>query len=354
MGKWLVVLYTILMAISTNAQVTAPSYSNEYLNIGVGARALALGNSSLADPIPEEAGFWNPSFLTNLDSGRHLSLMHSEYFGGVASFDYVAYSSNWNESLNASLSLIRLGVDDIPDTRLLYDASGRIDYNQIDFFSAADYALILSGARKFSSLGDLSLGANVKLIYRRAGDFASAYGMGMDIGTFKQVGEFVVSAMIKDVFSTFTIWSHSQELLDEVYASTGNSLNKSSTELTLPQVQLGLSRSLFSTEDLNLKSMMGVQTTFDGKRNTLINSKLVSIDPALGFELGYKEIVFVRTGFSKFQKVFLLDEWRAEWSFGSGINYKALKFHYALNRSNGFLSSHYSHSVSLNLRLNSQ
>jgi hypothetical protein len=37
-------------------------------------------------------------------------------------------------------SAIRFGVDDIPDTRFLYDANGAINYDNIRFFSAADYA----------------------------------------------------------------------------------------------------------------------------------------------------------------------------------------------------------------------
>ena len=43
---------------------------------------------------------------------------------------------------------IRFGVDDIPNTLNLVDADGNVNYDRITYFSVADYALLLSLAKK--------------------------------------------------------------------------------------------------------------------------------------------------------------------------------------------------------------
>ena len=42
--------------------------------------------------------------------------------------------------------------------------------------------------------------------------------------------------------------------------------------------------------------------TFDGKRNTVISSNPISIDPHLGLEASIKDVFFVRAGITNFQK----------------------------------------------------
>jgi hypothetical protein len=70
-------------------------------------------------------------------------------------------------------------VDNIPNTIELIDADGNINYDRITSFSAADYAFIFSYARKLAVPG-LTIGGNAKVIYRKVGDFASAWGFGLD------------------------------------------------------------------------------------------------------------------------------------------------------------------------------
>ena len=45
----------------------APKYSNEFLAIGVGADALGLGNSVVAQTGGVMSGYWNPAGLTKVD-----------------------------------------------------------------------------------------------------------------------------------------------------------------------------------------------------------------------------------------------------------------------------------------------
>ena len=88
------------------------------------------------------AGYWNPAGLMNISTQYEGVLMHAEYFAGIAKYDYAALAIQTDSSSRLGFSLIRFAVDDIPDTRFLYNANGAVDYNNIRFFSAADYGFI--------------------------------------------------------------------------------------------------------------------------------------------------------------------------------------------------------------------
>ena len=61
------------------------SYSNEFLNIGVGARSHAMSGAVEASVNDINAAYWNPAGLSNIKSSLQLGVMHSEWFGGVGS-----------------------------------------------------------------------------------------------------------------------------------------------------------------------------------------------------------------------------------------------------------------------------
>src|SRR5690606_13896393 len=120
------------------------------------------------------AAYWNPAGLTGLEGRLDMGLMHAEYFASIAQYDYAAAAMPIDAVSTAGVTLIRFGVDDILDTSELIDQDGNVNYDRIKKFSAADYALLLSYARKHSRWDGVSYGGNVKIIYRGIGDFAKA------------------------------------------------------------------------------------------------------------------------------------------------------------------------------------
>ena len=46
-------------------------YSNEFLNIGAGARGLAMGGAQVASANDATAGYWNPAGLTGVKDLLH-------------------------------------------------------------------------------------------------------------------------------------------------------------------------------------------------------------------------------------------------------------------------------------------
>lgn len=84
-----------------------------------------------------------------METPRQASFMHSEYFAGIAKYDYGSFATSVQDNTAViGASVLRFGVDDIPDTSELIDADGNINYDRVKKFSAADYAFIFSYARK--------------------------------------------------------------------------------------------------------------------------------------------------------------------------------------------------------------
>lgn len=112
------------------AQTIAPKYSNEFLKIGVGARAFAMGGGMTAIAEDVTAGYWNPAGLIALPRNYEVSVMHSEYFASIAKYDYAGFSAKIDSVSRIGFTFIRLGVDDIPNT-LNFKEGNTFNYSNI-------------------------------------------------------------------------------------------------------------------------------------------------------------------------------------------------------------------------------
>src|SRR4026209_2195375 len=222
------------MFISQNSQGQFRKYSNEFLNIGAGARGLAMGSAQVASVNDGTAGYWNPAGLVGVKDHPQLNLMHAEYFAGIGKYDYasIAFPSS-NKKRTFAITGLRFAVDDIMNTLFLVEPDGSINYNNIQSFSSADYAFIFSYAQKWkeSAKRNIHFGMNAKVIHRSVGKFAKAWGFGLDAGLqiFSKHWKFGVSA--RDITTTFNAWSFSfTEKEKQVLYLTKNEIPVKSTE----------------------------------------------------------------------------------------------------------------------------
>ena len=352
---WAMVLFFKPMGVFSQAK-----YSNEFMTLGAGARGLGLANTQVALCKDVTAGYWNPAGLANVEQQYQLALMHAEYFAGIAKYEYAAFSYRIDERQALGFSVIRFGVDDIPNTTQLIDKQGNIRYDLITRFSAADWGILLSYARTFEQIKGLSFGGNFKIIRRRIGHFAGAWGFGLDAGLQYEIKKWTIGLVVKDITSTFNMWSYNlSEEMKEVFASTGNELPENGLEYTLPRLLIGAGRSFDLKKGFTITGAIDLDMSFDGRRNELLSSKAVNLSPHLGVEFGYKNTVFLRAGIGNFQKEtkITLDETKeittCQINAGVGFCIKNIAtIDYAYCNLGNVSAAIYSHIFSLKLALN--
>ena len=349
--------------------LSAQKYSNEFLSIGLGARAQSLGGAMVANVNDATASFWNPAGLTGIQNDLQVGAMHAEWFGGIGKYDYAGFGLKLKDQPRyLGFSFIRFGVDGIPNTLTLFENDGSINYNNITEFSAADYAFFANYAQKFEKIG-LSIGATPKIVHRIVGKFANSWGFGVDLGVQYQMKKhFQFGLMLKDLTTTFNAWNFNFDSTERAVLNlTGNEVPIRSFEITKPQIILGAAFTHRfplgkpKTEEGKRQRTLGLMTelnftiTTDGKRNTLVSANPFSIDPSFGLELDFDNLIFLRTGINNFQRFKNIDDQTQltlQPNFGVGLRIYAIRIDYALTNLGGSSGVLPSHIFSLRLDIN--
>ncbi|HUR31280.1 MAG TPA: PorV/PorQ family protein, partial [Saprospiraceae bacterium] len=307
-------------------------YSNEFLTLGVGARAHGMGGAVAASVSDLSASYWNPAGMTSISSVAQFHAMHAEWFAGIAQYDQLSFGKRLNPDHESygSISLIRMGIDNIPNTLRLIGPDGSINYDRVTAFSAADYAAFVSYARKLGQ-GNWYAGGSIKIIHRSIGAFGKSWGFGADVGVQYRKEKFVLALMGRDLTTTFNNWTFS--LSDEekqIFTQTGNEIPSSTLEQTLPAFILAGAYTLGVGQKSKLLFELDLDITTDGKRNTLISSEAISVAPHLGTEFNLNNRIFLRAGISNFQKVKdIIDPEQTDWTLqpNAGIGLKLGRLH---------------------------
>lgn len=303
------------------------------MTIGVDAAALGMSNAVTAFSSDVNSGYWNPAGLLKIEDGE-ASLMHASYFANIAQYDYAAYAKKVDDRSAWGVSLIRFGVDDILNTTQLIDSQGNIDYNRISLFSTADYGLTFSYARQPKLLEGFQYGVNAKIIRRIIGEFASSWGFGFDFGLQYENNNWNYGVMLRDITTTYNIWAIDEDKYNDIKdaVTDQNQEKPESTEITLPKAQFGISKKFDFHSDYSLLTAVNLNMQF-AQTNDIFSSKGLSIDPALGLEFGYIDLVFLRAGVGNFQNVSQIDggtKVNFQPNMGLGFKYKGIQVDYAL------------------------
>jgi hypothetical protein len=355
-------LALVAITISAGASAQFRKYSNEFLNIGAGARGLSMGSAQVASVKDGTSGYWNPAGLTGVKDQPNLNIMHAEYFAGIGKYDYasIALPTSGNKR-TIGISALRFAVDDIMNTLFLVEPDGTINYNNIQSFSSADYAFLFSFAQKLkeSANKNVSFGVNAKVIHRNVGKFAKAWGFGLDAGLQIHSGKWQFGITGRDITTTFNAWSFNfTEREKEVLYLTNNEIPVKSTEMTAPRLVLGVARDVKLGQKTSLLAEANFDLTFDGRRNTVVSADPVSIDPKMGLEFNFNEVFFVRGGINNFQKALADGDtmnqkkvWIYQPSAGAGFRIQNVKIDYAFSNLANQSNPLFTHVFSLQLDL---
>lgn len=328
-------------------------YSNEFMNIGVDAAALGMANAVTSSTHDVNSGYWNPAGLVGIKESQ-VALMHASYFANIAQYDYAAYGNSIDDKSAWGVSLIRFGVDDILNTTELIDDQGNVDFNRVSKFSTADYGFTFSYARKLP-LDGLQYGVNAKIIRRIIGNFANSWGFGVDVGFKYNKNKWDIGLMLRDITTTNNIWNIDEDEYAKIQSAVEgqNQEKPESIEITLPKAQLGISRKFEYNYDYTFLPAINFNVEF-ARTNDIVSSDFASVAPAVGFEFGYTDLVFLRTGFGNFQNVTQIDN-TTKLSFqpnvGVGFKYKGIQIDYALTDLGDQSAALYSNIFSLKVDL---
>ena len=352
MKKYL--FFITLLSVFGNAQIVR-KYSNEFLNIGAGARGLAMGGAVISNQNDVYAPMWNPAGLTEVERDWQGAAMHAEYFESIAKYDYISFAKALDSKNGVlGISIVRLGIDNILNTTQMIDSEGNIDYDKITKFSTSDYAGIISYAFHPGGKQKLSVGVNAKIVYRNIGKFANGFGFGLDLGAiYKTDSGYQLGAMLRDATTTVNFWTINQkELSAVVNGEEFNPAPKDKMEITMPKLNMGISKNFELNRDLEFLPEAGVNVDF-AKTAALISTDFASITPYLGAELSFQKMIFVRAGVNKFQNVTDIEDLKRKVTFqpsaGIGVRYRGLTLDYAITSTGIGGSNYFSNFFSLKL-----
>lgn len=328
---------TLFILVTINFTAKGQKFVNEFLNIGVGARAHGMFGSVVANVDDGTAAYWNTAGLTEIESPLQLNVMHAKWFGGIANYDYVSIAKKLNAKHKsvAAFTFIRLGIDNIPNTLNLIGPDGTVDITRVTNFSASDYAGIISYARTVGRDERLSVGGNIKVIHRSIGTFGKAWGFGADVAVKWKGENFSFGALARDITTTFNAWSFNlDESQKQVFTQTDNEIPVSSTEITLPRLIVGGAYH-FTRGQMSYLGELDLNISRDGTKAGVLSGKNFAVNPSLGFEVGYAQKVFVRAGLGNIQSVINSvntdqRDFEIQPNVGLGLKLGRLKVDYAL------------------------
>jgi hypothetical protein len=308
---------TLALLLSTQAypQVIA-KYAGEFMAIGVGGRPLGMGGAFTAVANDITSAYYNPAGLANLNYPQ-ISLMHDERYGNLVNYDYAAVAIPYQEDVTFAITITRLGIDGIPDTRgalvdrttgqVIYDIyypSANIDPTKVKEFNNQDWAFYLSYAKRHSD--KFYYGANVKIIRRDIAEFG-ATGVGFDIGAlYTPVNNLFLGANLQDITTTLVAWDHGY------------------TELVSPTAKLGAA---YIIEALGGKIIpaFDFDMRFENRRfASNFNLGPVSFDMHAGLEYTFANLFSLRGGYNDVK----------QFTMGAGVKLPKLNIDYTFARFN--------------------
>jgi len=276
-------------------------YGADFLAGGVGARALAMGGAHVAMASDVHAIYWNPAGLQQLSTAE-VAYMHAERFSGIVSFDYGAVALPLSERSTVAVAYLRSGVNDIKNTLDAWDPERdqpRPNPEQyITTFSAADHAFFVGYSRTISSA--LDFGVTAKIIRRKIGSFAGAWGYSFDVGVRYRRGPLALGAVVQDATTMLQSWSVDADRLAPIRDVFGDELPSGGTELVLPVLRLGSAYG-WGVPGGRLALALDLDLSFDGQSANVIDvgDGAVAFHPRMGFEYSFRDVIALRGGIAR-------------------------------------------------------
>ncbi|GIK60837.1 MAG: hypothetical protein JETCAE03_30510 [Ignavibacteriaceae bacterium] len=258
----------------------------QFLKIGVGGRAAALGESFIAISDDASALYWNPAGLAQFNKNQ-LIISHNIWVADI-NHDFIGavYHLDSENSFGASLTAVTM--DDMPVTTEF------APFGTGEYFSFTDIAISLSYARRMTD--QFSFGGTVKYVEETL-DKLKMRGVMIDLGTFYRTG-------LGSTRFAVTVSNFGAELApDGDVVLIGNRTNSEWQSFAPPTIfRVGFAFEPYETEEHRITTSIQLNHPNDNSENIV-----------LGAEYAWQKMFFLRGGYK-----FNVDE--QNYSFGLGLN----------------------------------
>jgi hypothetical protein len=193
--KFKLVFIVLLLYPLVNWASENGGYAGSFLRMGVGARAISMGNTGVAHPVTAYSIFYNPA-ITGFAEDKTVGLSYS-FLSLDRRFGFVSFSMKVPPEAGFSVAWIESGFGDLKSYNSIGEETGDINHSA--------NAVYFSFGRKFSE--KLSIGVSLKIIFEYINDGTdefdySANGVGFDFGVIYKISEdLIIGGQVKDINS---------------------------------------------------------------------------------------------------------------------------------------------------------
>lgn len=308
---FLTIIYTLtILASVTEAQIfrditKVGTTAAQFLKVGAGARAMAMGGAYTAVSDDIYAAYWNPAGIAGSEGNGQAAFNHTSWLADIT-YDYAAGSLNIPEVGTLFATLTSLGVPE--------DKVRTFDYPEGDgrYWNASSIAIGAGFARKLTDR--FSIGFQAKYIQENIWN-TSAVGFALDVGTYyvTPFNDLVIGASISNFGSKMKLDGRDIQFNTDPNGTSNSGPNNIPSLYAMDQYdiplmfKIGLSMDVVKSRFFRVKA--AVDANHPNDNNEYVNT---------GLELAYDNMLFVRGGY----RALFLNDSEQSYTFGGGINYE--------------------------------
>jgi hypothetical protein len=280
-------MYRNIILIIIPTLLMGTKYAGEFQELQVGARSSAMGGTGIALFGEPTVLYFNPAGTFFIPRSVHL--MHAENFSGLVKNDFGAVVlPRGNMSIGFGLQYVHtsgIKLTTLPDTTAPPGSNNLpIPYDTV---GTSDMLFYVNGSKGNERL---SFGANIKVFYRNL-NAITGFGGGIDLGAAFRTDYLRVGIAVRDFILSPLLWSSGLK------------------ETILPKIALGVAPVL---------PIKALNSTVTFETDIIKVLDVAGFDVNMGFEYGYKDILFGRFGI-----------YRGDYTLGFGLQYKRFTVDYA-------------------------
>ena len=284
--KYIITFLFIAISFSDIKPQLFPVLGGQFLKIGVGGRATAMGDAFVAVANDVSALYWNPAGLTQF-SENQIIFSHNQWVVDI-NHDFIGAVYHLDETNTFGVSLTSLSMDEMKvTTEYAPDGTG-------EYFGFSDLGISVSYSRKMTD--QFSFGGTVRYIEESL-DKLKMRGIMIDLGTYYWTG-------LGTSRFAVTVSNFGNDIAPDGEVVLVGNRTKSDWQSFSPPTMFRIGFAIEPYEDEQNKITTSIQLNHPND-----NSENLS----LGFEYVWNKMFYARGGYK-----INVDE--QNYSFGAGVN----------------------------------